>query len=446
MPCAAPCTRLPCDKRCPRDLGCGHRCPGVCGEDCLEGYCQACNTEKHDARVDLLEFKTYGEIDLDETPVVILGCGHFFTSESLDGLVGLDEVYTRNEVDKFDGLRDISGTMAHGVPTCPDCKCPIRQFATKRYNRVINRAVMDQTTKRFLMNGLGMLSSLDTKLKAAADKLDKTRNKLGRKIWAFFGISDLNERYRTVIRLEKEAKELRKSTDDQNQPSKRLFDAILTHQKSTGSLEDQTRQLDISAASTDVTRTPVFDKQVSLGAWMLQLTAQDIILRDKFATLETNSPWTEDEINNKPGRLAPEFLRECQKFIECATEQNLLRLVVQGTLCYVRIAARAESFDYRAADGAEVIGTDARSRAVIEHTNTARELLGEASDVCDRLPDAGELRVAVETMQKLFAGPIYETVTPEEIASIKLAMVSGPHAIATNSGHWYNCANGHPVG
>jgi hypothetical protein len=36
----------------------------------------------------------------------------------------------------------------------------------------------------------------------------------------------------------------------------------------------------------------------------------------------------------------------------------------------------------------------------------------------------------------------YEEVSPEELAAIKAAMVSG---IATHSGHWYNCENGHPV-
>jgi hypothetical protein len=39
----------------------------------------------------------------------------------------------------------------------------------------------------------------------------------------------------------------------------------------------------------------------------------------------------------------------------------------------------------------------------------------------------------------------YEVVTPEELAAIKQAMVSGPAGIATHSGHWYNCVNGHPV-
>jgi hypothetical protein len=52
---------------------------------------------------------------------------------------------------------------------------------------------------------------------------------------------------------------------------------------------------------------------------------------------------------------------------------------------------------------------------------------------------------AVEEMIKLLGGEWYELVTPEEVAAIKAAMVSGPGGIATHSGHWYNCANGHPV-
>jgi len=40
---------------------------------------------KLDAQVDMIEFKEYGEIDLDETPVIALACEHFFTAETLDG-------------------------------------------------------------------------------------------------------------------------------------------------------------------------------------------------------------------------------------------------------------------------------------------------------------------------------------------------------------------------
>src|SRR5438045_8200664 len=107
MPCAAPCARLPCNKRCSKSLSCGHQCPGVCGEICPEKYCQSC-ANKGDTRVDLLEMKTYKEIDLAETPIVALGCGHFLTAETLDGLMGMEEVYVTDARGDFTGLQDVS--------------------------------------------------------------------------------------------------------------------------------------------------------------------------------------------------------------------------------------------------------------------------------------------------------------------------------------------------
>ena len=68
--------------------------------------------------------------------------------------------------------------------------------------------------------------------------------------------------------------------------------------------------------------------------------------------------------------------------------------------------------------------------------------------MCDKLEAPGKpsaLRDAVRATMKLYEGPRYEEVTPEELAAIKTAMVSGPGGIATHSGHWYNCENGHPV-
>lgn len=44
---------------------------------------------KLDIQVDMIEFKEYGEIDLEETPVIALACRHFFTAQTLDGTYGL---------------------------------------------------------------------------------------------------------------------------------------------------------------------------------------------------------------------------------------------------------------------------------------------------------------------------------------------------------------------
>jgi hypothetical protein len=68
--------------------------------------------------------KTYQEIDLDETPIVVLGCCHFFTAETLDGMLQMLEVYKFDGNGEVTGLKDVSFEMASGVPRCPDCKLP----------------------------------------------------------------------------------------------------------------------------------------------------------------------------------------------------------------------------------------------------------------------------------------------------------------------------------
>lgn len=42
---------------------------------------------------DHLLLAPYGEVDLDSTPVVVLGCKHVFTAETLDGHMGVSDVY-----------------------------------------------------------------------------------------------------------------------------------------------------------------------------------------------------------------------------------------------------------------------------------------------------------------------------------------------------------------
>ena len=56
--------------------------------------------------------KAYAEINVNETPIAVLGCGHFFTAESLDGLGGMHDVYVTDKSGRFTGLADISGALA----------------------------------------------------------------------------------------------------------------------------------------------------------------------------------------------------------------------------------------------------------------------------------------------------------------------------------------------
>jgi hypothetical protein len=72
--------------------------------------------------------------------------------------------------------------------------------------------------------------------------------------------------------------------------------------------------------------------------------------------------------------------------------------------------------------------------------------LERARGLCDKkFQNAELLREAIDASIKRLRMEWHEEVTADELAAIKAAMVGGPGGIATHSGHWYNCQNGHPV-
>ncbi|MBE3048131.1 hypothetical protein IMZ48_37625, partial [Candidatus Bathyarchaeota archaeon] len=415
MPCAAPCNRLPCEERCDKMLDCGHRCPSFCGEACPEQkFCQACG-DQGEARVDFTEFKEYADIDLGDLPVVVLTCGHFYTGETLDLLVGMSQVYTLDSKGEYKGLEDISAALAKEVPLCPDCRLPIRQFSTRRYNRVINKAVMDETTKRFLASGQRSLDDLEKRLIDMQDGL-KT---------AGFGKS----RYEVARVLIREAGLLRGKMDTEHQPAKQLHDAIITRRRADDlpSLTASMQDLEVSPGSHSPGSVSALDKQVTLKARLLQLKVHETIFRD-------TSGLGKEHGKPAPGQKAMvQFLQGCADLCDRATDASLPRVSIAATLLYASV------FHLQA------YNSDAKPLAPVWDLDTVRDRLTHAGSLCDGLSESEGLHVAIDATVRLLAGPRYDEVTPEELKAIKAAMVSGSGGISTHSGHWYNCANGHPV-
>ncbi|KAK4160894.1 hypothetical protein QBC43DRAFT_269827 [Cladorrhinum sp. PSN259] len=453
LPCAAPCNRLPCDKRCTLRLKCGHFCPSYCGEECPQDLCQiCCNEDLKGARVDMFEFRTYAEIDLDESPIVVLGCRHFFTGETLDGMLGMGEVYTTDKTGAYNGLQELSGQLATKVPACPDCRVPIRQFSTRRYNRVINRAVMDQTLKRFLVDGRQWLQEITKQVDAASKTLTKSREAYLARNHLFAGHSMLQEfhnpahtadRYTDIINLKRQAAKLGKDLGVEHQPHKKLFDAIVTFQRHVGRLsgllEDQMSALDISES---LPLQPVYNQQVTAEAGLLCSRIQEIELTDMLMLLSKSSQGL-----SKPN-LPVLFFQSCKKVIEQGSDAKLPRIVIQATLHYARIAQLYSCYlRSRPAESLPVAEEKPSKNKQQPNENihdTAKELLEKALDLCNSFGGGADYLSEVEEMLRLYTGPRYEEVTPEELQLIKQAMVTGRGGISTHSGHWYNCENGHP--
>jgi hypothetical protein len=424
-----------------------------------------------------MEFKTYGEIDLDETPIAVLGCGHFFTGETLDGHVGMGNVYTSDRSGRYNGLQELSGALT-AIPACPDCRVPIRQFATRRYNRVVNKAVLDETSKRLLLAGRHRLDELERRVTDIEKELSESRDAV---ITAHPDRRDPTPgRYKDAISLMKETAKLRREMDTEHQPTKKLLDAIKTFQRlarERTSLDQNLQALNLSGANnTSVAGSailqPVYDQQITLGAHRLELRIWEAVLRDSFTLLSKRSgPLVTPDIPGGPlDQQSASFLKQCKVLIYRATEAKLPRLVIQTALSFARIAQldgwyrRATSTAAAAAAAvanptapppanppAKQAGNSSSSGSSSDEpadtTDTARKLLAAALDLCASLPgsDGEAYRAEMEETMRLFDGPRYETVSPEEIAAIKSAMVAGPAGMATHAGHWYTCRNGHSV-
>jgi hypothetical protein len=383
-----------------------------------------------------MEFKTYREIDLNETPIAVLGCGHFFTGETLDGMVGMSNVYITDKFGSYNGLQALSGELT-AVPTCPDCRVPIRQFATRRYNRVVNKAVLDETSKRFLVGGREKLAELEKRVAAAEKEVFESRH-------------SASEVFEVLGKLEKEAARLRKDMDAEHQPTKKLFDAVITFKRAQREqpLSEHLQNLTLSEP-TEVPK-PVYDQQITLNAHRLQLRIQEAILRDNFTLLSKRAggPLALSVILN---RRCAWFLHHCQGLITAATSAKLPRLVIPTILSYARIA-QLDGWYRAVATAAATTDIQPKNEPTNETTEEspaekARSLLTHALTLCSTIPgqDGDAYRAEVEETAKLFAETRYEEVTPAEIAAIKSAMVSGAGGLATHAGHWYTCRNGHPV-
>lgn len=449
LPCAAPCNRLPCNQRCVKSLTCGHQCPSICGETCPEKYCQECS-DRQDQRVDLLEMKSYNEIDLAKSPIVVLGCSHFFTVETLDGLMGMANFYVEDIHGRFAGLKDLSGALAGPVPRCPDCQCVVRQFATQRFNRVINRAVIDEMSKRFLVNGQTNLRDLQERVSSMEQTLEATRqatvNSIRLAITPAQGqltpamqpsiINTLEARYNRCREVEKAVDDFLRTVANKHQPAHKLHAATIQAAR-TQSLERSMATLTVEDSILPVER----DRRVILGGRAEKLKTEYITLVDKFeisGVLRFTTSTSSIKISGgAPDQLVKPFFQKCQKFMVDCVVENFTKLAVEAALYYGTIARL-----YRSSCGSKIDAV----KPSTEYIKTAQELLKQALELCNQpFQNSDVFRKAVDDSIKLLGREWYEQVTTEEIAAVKAAMVSGRGGIATHAGHWYNCQNGHPV-
>ena len=297
---------------------------------------------------------SYGEIDLNDAPIVVLGCGHFFTAETLDSHMGMAEVYTQNARGEFTGLQDVSAILARSVPRCADCQCPVRQYSTQRFNRVINRAVIDEMSKRFLVSGKEELRSLERQIAELEHDLEISRNEVISSICTLCQLNmlslrpsapgrtldvgrQLEDRHAKVRKLQKAIEVFCRKVSDKNQPALKLHDATV-HAARQRSIDQMMTDLEVIDSAPAIPR----DRRVTLGGWKVKTEAEYIMLTDSLSIAQVlKSEPTSASICIPGGaleRLAPLFFKDCWTFVHECGNESLPKLGVEACLYYSRTA------------------------------------------------------------------------------------------------------------
>ncbi|CAE7140129.1 unnamed protein product, partial [Rhizoctonia solani] len=135
------CTRLPCDKKCPKTLSCGHPCPSVCGEPCERQTCTSCSEEDTlDFVVDLLGKIHLRDLEEDATldsMTITLPCRHVFTVAALDDIAHMTHFYERNHLGEWTKAIMPDASVERNRPTCPRCGGGIDSL---RYGRILKNS------------------------------------------------------------------------------------------------------------------------------------------------------------------------------------------------------------------------------------------------------------------------------------------------------------------
>jgi hypothetical protein len=226
-----------------------------------------------------------------------------------------------------------------------------------------------------------------------------------------------------------------------HQPTYKLHEATLRSISQDGSLHAELAKLMINSSKTSAKRDR--DQRIVLGGRLLEIKVRCLVLEDNFEIMRAVTRKNlRSELPLRFSGGAPlvethRFLKDTEKLIGDSICESLPKLAVEATLHYARAA--------QAFGSAQAGQNDDRAKAV-NYRNVAKDLLAKADGLCEH-PFGGrdDLRQAIAAASTMLSKEFYETVSKEELESIKKAMVSGRGGIATHSGHWYKCVNGHPV-
>ena len=406
-------------------------------------------------------FETYRNINLDEDPIIIPKCGHFYTLDTYDSHMDLKRVYRLDMFGKVVGPRPLDGSdePADGdsvkeelkIKNCPDCRAPLRDI--HRYNRIVKSASLDEATRRFCISSNIELVRLFNEVSVAEDLREASRGDFKR---------DLRTRRvgdpGTLAALTSRA--------GRNTGLVKRLQAYVLKVKEEEQPYGKVRQLVLNAERRKGTQSN-FVIDSSMVQFGFRLKGQLLFFQLRWADL-----WDRHEISTDP--TLTEGLRKTHRkailkqvkkmWIECGTLVTECQdAKMEKQECEARIYQAQFFALYRnklvsdretrplevgmanlGLHHAEPLPQEPIPEAAgTENLEGIHESLDYCEHLCRKLPGTvGPLKDRVDQARRLLKGGVfYAPVSAEERRLVHLAM----SAEFSSTGRWYTCPNGHPV-
>ncbi|KAK4059287.1 hypothetical protein Trihar35433_11040 [Trichoderma harzianum] len=421
--------------------------PSLCGEVCPDkSFCQQCAREAvKSACVDFLEMKEYHEIDLDEEPCIFPDCGHFLTTSSMDGQMGMGAYYDLNEDGHPVRLGKTSEPFSleeSGIPVCATCRGSLRNIA--RYGRIVRRAILDESTKKFIAWAHSQYLSLATRLLEEQETLAQASpgkvlqanaaSSAGKGVQLISSAPRLKQlrelqktvgkgRYDSIIKLWREIKTHANSVRGEEQPFKRVADFVqFANRQNMASREFRYDE-------------SVIQVKGSLLADALLLKCDIIILFDFHR-------WAKDgglaRVDTEVKLDLSLHWTDCANLIVQSRSLKYAREEVQGHIFAAQLCGLCLSFDECTMwpVGRDLMteqNEDSLKEEALNHIQKARALLEE-------YPSTAVFRDEIDSVEEMICDGIYRPVTAEEVRAVYNAMSNE----FRGTGHWYVCENNHP--
>ncbi|KAL9618550.1 MAG: hypothetical protein Q9160_006734 [Pyrenula sp. 1 TL-2023] len=389
----------------------------------------------------------YSDIDLDDDPIMIPQCGHMMTVSNMDGHLGLSNHFEMSLEGHPTALKGESQPFdAQDLKTCPICREPIRSL--NRYNRIIRRGLIDESTRKFITWSNTTFAPLANKVQDIesdfADsqknserhekqqvqicsedqrpvvKLDKGRNHFLNYIKK---IVVLTSRFKKAYGVRQNVVAFQRKVSDGEQPYGRIWDLVENERRRKGSsndhfpfqvdvLQPRSRLLGISlAVRCDLA---IISEFLAVQAQQSGLLAADDFRR---AILDIDFAQARQECLN----LADEAASKHQPLVQ-----------VEARIYFARFAALERTFNQ---------GLSKAERAATMREQ-GLEQLGVAIDISKKHPGSVKgLSGQIEAIRRMLNdGTFYSVVTSQETQEVYAALSRE----FRGTGHWYRCANGHP--